>query len=100
MPGVSVVRKNEKLGVVVSDKGDKTIVVQVTRRGQHPFYKRTVTRRKKFHAHDEENAARVGDFVRIVESRPISKLKKWRLGEIVRRAVVVGEAAEPSESGE
>ena len=89
MAETSVVRKNEKMGVVVSDKGNKTIVVQVTRRTQHPFYKRVVTRRKKFHAHDEENAARVGDFVRIIESRPFSKQKKWRLGEIIRRAVVV-----------
>lgn len=82
-------RKNEKVGVVVSDKSAKTIVVQVTRRVQHPLYKRVVTRRSKFHAHDEQNEAHIGDFVRIVESRPISRLKKWRLGEIIRRAASV-----------
>jgi len=82
-------RKSEKVGVVVSDKGDKTIVVQVTRRVQHPLYKRVVTRRKKFHAHDADNAAQVGDFVRIIESRPLSRMKHWRLKEIIRQAVRV-----------
>ena len=82
-------RKSEKVGVVVADKSDKTIVVQVTRRVQHPLYKRVVTRRKKFHAHDADNAAHVGDFVRIVESRPLSRMKRWRLKEIVRQAVRV-----------
>ncbi len=82
-------RKSEKVGVVVSDKGDKTIVVQVTRRVQHPLYKRVVTKRKKFHAHDAENSANIGDFVRIIESRPISRLKRWQLKEIIRKAVQV-----------
>ncbi len=82
-------KKNEKVGHVVSSKMDKTVVVQVTRRVQHPLYKRVVTRRKKFHAHDEENVAQVGDLVRIEESRPISRTKKWRLGEIIRRKVRV-----------
>ena len=81
--------KNEKVGHVVSSKMDKTIVVQVTRRVQHPLYKRVITRRKKFHAHDEENQARTGDFVRIEECRPMSRTKKWRLGEIIRRGVTV-----------
>ena len=86
--------KAEKLGQVVSTKMAKTIVVQVTRRVQHPLYKRVVTKRKKFYAHDEENSAKIGDVVRIVESRPLSRLKRWRLAEIVRRAVQV--AVEPS----
>jgi small subunit ribosomal protein S17 len=81
--------KTEKLGLVVSNKMAKTIVVEVTRRVPHPIYKRIVTHRKKFYAHDEENTARVGDTVRIIEARPMSKLKRWTLGEIVRRAVQV-----------
>ena len=81
--------KNEQVGRVVSTKMNKTIVVQVTRRVQHRLYKRVVTRRKNFHAHDEENTARVGDTVRIEECRPLSRLKRWRLKEIVRRAVLV-----------
>ncbi len=82
--------KSRKVGQVVSAKMDKTIVVQVTRRVQHPLYKRVVTRRKKFHVHDEDNTARPGDIVRVVESRPLSRRKRWRLEEIVRRAVQVG----------
>jgi small subunit ribosomal protein S17 len=84
------VRKNEKIGTVVSAKMAKTIVVEVSRRVPHPIYKRIVTRRKKFYAHDEETSARVGDTVRIVEHRPLSKLKRWALGDIIRRAVQVG----------
>ncbi len=85
--------KNEKVGEVVSTKMQKTIVVEVIRRVPHPLYKRIVTRRKKFYAHDEENSARIGDVVRIIECRPMSRLKRWRLGEIIRRsalALVVG----------
>ena len=82
--------KAEKIGQVTSNKMAKTIVVQVTRRVQHPMYKRVVTKRKKFYAHDEENSAKVGDVVRITESRPLSRLKRWTLAEIVRRAVQVG----------
>lgn len=83
-------RKNTQVGHVVSTKMDKTIVVEVSRRVQHPLYKRVVNRRKKFHAHDEENQASVGDFVRIEECRPMSRLKRWRLGEILRRDVLAG----------
>lgn len=79
--------KTEKLGEVVSTKMAKTIVVQVTRRVPHPLYKRIVTKRNKFYAHDEESTAKVGDIVKIIESRPLSKLKRWVLGEVVRRAV-------------
>lgn len=64
-------------GVVVSDKGDKTVVVQVERRVMHPIYKKIIRRSKKFHAHDEQNQHKVGDVVRIQECRPISKLKRW-----------------------
>ncbi|HUJ49333.1 MAG TPA: 30S ribosomal protein S17 [Bryobacteraceae bacterium] len=81
--------KNEKIGSVVANKMAKTIVVEVTRRVPHPVYKRIVTKRKKFYAHDEEATAQVGDVVRIIECRPMSKLKRWRLGEVVRRAVQV-----------
>lgn len=86
--------KNEKVGQVVSAKMQKTIVVEVTRRVSHPVYKRIINKRGKFYAHDEQQAAKVGDVVRIVECRPMSKLKRWRLGEVLRKAVQV--AVEPS----
>jgi small subunit ribosomal protein S17 len=85
--------KNEKIGQVVSAKMQKTIVVEVTRRVSHPAYKRIISKRKKFYAHDEQQAAKVGDVVRIVECRPMSKLKRWQLGEVLRKAVQV--AVEP-----
>jgi len=75
-------------GVVVSDKTDKTIVVQVERRFTHPMMKKTVRRSKKYHAHDEANAARIGDIVRIQECRPRSRLKSWELVEKVGAANV------------
>jgi len=87
--------KNEKVGQVVSTKMTKTIVVEVSRRVPHPVYKRIVSKRKKFYAHDEEGAAKLGDVVRIVECRPLSALKRWNLVEVVRRAPQVG--AQPSE---
>jgi len=86
--------KNEKVGQVVSAKMQKTIVVEVTRRVPHPLYKRIINKRSKFYAHDEERTAQVGDIVRIIECRPLSKLKRWRLGEVIRKAVQV--AVEPS----
>src|SRR6266567_707099 len=92
--GAPMGHKNEKVGEVVSSRMQKTIVVEVTRRVSHPVYKRIINKRKKFYAHDEDGAAKVGDVVRIVECRPISKLKRWRLGEIVRKAVQVGAAPE------
>jgi small subunit ribosomal protein S17 len=85
----AITRKNQKIGEVISTRMAKTIVVQVTRRVSHGVYQRVVTRRKKFYAHDEEGVARTGDVVRIVESRPLSRLKKWQLAEVVRRAVQV-----------
>ncbi len=87
--------KNEKVGEVVSTKMRKTIVVAVSRRVPHPLYKRIVKKRKKFYAHDEEGTAKMGDVVRIIECRPLSKLKRWRLGDIVRRAPQV--AAQPKD---
>ncbi len=82
--------KNEQVGEVISTKMAKTIVVEVTRRVPHPMYKRIVNKRKKFYAHDEEQTAKVGDVVRIIESRPLSRLKRWRLGTVLRKAVQVG----------
>jgi small subunit ribosomal protein S17 len=77
---------------VVSDKMDKTIVVRVERRLQHPRFKKVITRYKKFYAHDEERPARLGDRVRIQETRPLSKTKSWRLVEVVNRAASVTRA--------
>lgn len=82
--------KNEKVGEVISTKMSKTVVVEVTRRVPHPLYKRIVTKRKKFYVHDEQETAKPGDFVRIIECRPISRLKRWTLATILRRAVQVG----------
>jgi len=82
--------KNEKVGQVVSTKMKKTIVVEVSRRVPHPLYKRIIAKRKKFYAHDEQGQARQGDVVRIVECRPLSKLKRWQLADIIRRAPQVG----------
>lgn len=81
--------KNSKTGEVVSTKMAKTIVVEVTRRVPHPLYKRIISRRKKFYAHDETGDAKLGDVVRIIESRPLSKLKRWSLETVIRRAVQV-----------
>ena len=78
--------RQERRGVVVSDKADKTIVVKVDVTKLHPRYKKVVRRSVKFHAHDETNQAGIGDIVRIVETRPLSKTKCWRLAEIVEKA--------------
>jgi small subunit ribosomal protein S17 len=88
-------RRNEKVGHVVSTKMAKTIVVEVSRRVPHPLYQRIVTKRKKFYAHDEEGRANLGDRVRIVETRPLSRLKHWRLEEVIWRAQQV--KIEPAE---
>ena len=81
----------ELIGTVVSNKMQKTIVVEVTRKKAHPMYKRVIAIRKKFYAHDEKNEAHSGDVVRIEESRPLSKLKRWALKEIVRKTALVPE---------
>jgi len=79
-------RRQERQGTVVSDRGDKTIVVKVDTIKAHPRYKKVVRRSKKFHAHDEQNQAKIGDVVKIIETRPISKTKNWRLAEILEVA--------------
>jgi len=73
-----------RTGLVTSKSGDKSIVVQVERRMQHPLYGKTVRQSKKYHAHDQNNEAAVGDTVRIAETRPYSKMKRWRLLEVVK----------------
>jgi small subunit ribosomal protein S17 len=78
--------RKTRVGTVVSDRMNKSIVVAVERRTAHPIYGKQVARTKKLHAHDEENQARIGDTVRIEETRPLSKTKRWRLVEIVTRA--------------
>jgi small subunit ribosomal protein S17 len=78
--------RKTRVGVVVSDKPQKTVVVAVERRVTHPLYGKQVVRTKKYYAHDEENSAKQGDVVRIAETRPLSKTKRWRLVEIVEQA--------------
>ena len=78
--------RKSRTGLVVSDKMDKTVVVAIERRVPHPIYGKMITRTKRLKAHDEENSAKVGDTVRIVETRPLSKDKRWRLVEIIDRA--------------
>lgn len=75
-----------RVGTVVSDKMDKTVVVAVERRVAHPLYGKMVVRTRKYHAHDEENTARQGDVVRIMETRPLSRTKRWRVLEVIERA--------------
>jgi small subunit ribosomal protein S17 len=79
-------RRKTRVGVVVSDARDKTVTVEVRDSKRHPKYGKTVPVRKRFHAHDEANDAHVGDTVRIVETRPLSKSKHWRVAEVVERA--------------
>ncbi|MCD6521464.1 30S ribosomal protein S17 [Candidatus Calescamantes bacterium] len=76
--------KKTLIGRVVSDKMDKTVVVLVERKVAHPLYKKIITKRKKFYAHDPENKAKEGDWVKIEESRPLSKLKRWVVKEILK----------------
>ena len=79
-------RRKERVGMVVSDRSEKTVTVAVETLVRHPLYKKRVRRSKKFLAHDEANEARVGDTVRIIETRPLSARKRWRLANIVSRA--------------
>ncbi len=78
--------RKTRIGVVVSDSMDKTVTVEVTRRMKHPKYGKFISRRKKYLVHDEQNDAHVGDTVRIMETRPLSRRKRWRLVEIIERA--------------
>lgn len=83
---MSLENKMIRSGVVVSNKADKTVVVKVERKFQHPLYSRTVKQTAKFMAHDESNACQIGDVVKIVESRPLSKRKRWMVVEITQKA--------------
>ncbi len=78
-----------KIGVVVSDAMDKSVIVRVDRLAKHPLYKKYVRKRAKFMAHDEENTCDVGDTVEIVESRPLSKMKRWRIRRIINKAAAI-----------
>ena len=82
-------RRKEVIGNVVSNRMNKTIVVQVIRRKAHPLYIRVISTAKKFYAHDEKSEAKVGDRVRIEETRPLSKTKRWRLVEVVKKSAGV-----------
>ena len=86
-------RRSTKIGQVTSTKMSKTIVVEVIMKKAHPLYKRVIAKNKKFYAHDESNQAHVGDVVRLEETRPLSKLKRWKLKDIIRKAALVPEAA-------
>ncbi len=86
-------RRKEVIGNVVSNRMSKTIVVQVVRRKSHPLYTRVISKAKKFYAHDEKNEAHIGDVVRLEETRPLSKLKRWRLKEVVRKTALVPEVS-------
>ncbi len=85
-PQASVAARKTRQGVVVSDARDKTITVELSTARAHPVYKKTVRRTSKLHAHDERNEAGLGDLVRVVECRPLSRQKRWRLVEIIERA--------------
>ena len=86
-------KRKERVGQVISNKMAKTIVVRTKRRFSHPRFKKIVTAYKKFYAHDEKSEAKIGDTVRIEETRPLSKLKRWRLVEVVVRGAREQEAA-------
>jgi small subunit ribosomal protein S17 len=86
-------RRKVVVGEVVSNRMKKTIVVEVVRKKAHPFYGRVISKGKKFYAHDEKNEAHIGDVVRLEETRPLSKLKRWRLKEVVRKTALVPEVA-------
>ena len=86
-------RRKVRVGIVVSNKMDKTVVVKVTRHAEHPLYGKRIVKAKKYVAHDEENTCGVGDQIRIRETRPLSKTKRWELVEIVRKAPVLGSEA-------
>jgi small subunit ribosomal protein S17 len=85
-PGDRSMRRKTRDGMVVSTKMDKTVVVEVTERSRHPQYSKTVQRRTRYYAHDEDNTLNDGDRVRIVETRPLSAKKRWRLLEVLERA--------------
>ena len=90
-------RRKELIGQVTSNRMNKTIVVQVIRKRAHPLYIRVISKAKKFYAHDEKNEAHIGDVVKLEETRPMSKLKRWKLKEIVRKTARVPEVATAAE---
>jgi len=94
MAETRVNRRKVRVGVVVSNKMDKTVVVRVTREFRHPVYGKRVKLSKKYMAHDENNQCQVGDVVRIMETRPLSKRKRWRVVEIIEKAKKLGESEE------
>ncbi len=93
-------RRKVRVGVVVSDKMDKTVVVRVTREFRHPLYGKRVKKSKKYMAHDELNQCSVGDVVKIMETRPLSRHKRWRVVEIIEKAKKLGEEAPATESSQ
>ena len=84
--GVERSARKTRVGIITSDRGDKTVVIQVERRVAHPLYGKQMKKTTRLHAHDEKNEYRVGDTVRIVETRPLSKLKRWRVSELIERS--------------
>jgi small subunit ribosomal protein S17 len=98
-PEKKIARHKELIGKVVSNKMKKTIVVEVTRKKAHPLYGRVISIRKKFYAHDENNEAHIGDFVRLEETRPLSKLKRWQLKDILKKTAIVPEIVTDPETG-
>jgi small subunit ribosomal protein S17 len=92
-PAVTRAHRKERVGEVIANKMTKTIIVRVERRFPHPKFKKVVTGYKKFYAHDEKSEAKVGDRVRIQETRPLSKTKRWRLVEVVERGTEVAPVA-------
>ncbi len=90
--------RKEQIGYVVSDKMNKTIVVRVDRRVRHPKFEKVLTLASRFYAHDEKNAAKVGDRVRIQETRPLSRLKRWRLVEVIKKGAEKVSTEEPLQS--
>jgi len=86
MPNNERNNRKERIGVVVSDKMDKTITVKISRVTNHPVYKKKMLKQNKLKAHDEKKTAKIGDTVRIVETRPLSKTKRWRLVEVITKA--------------
>ncbi|ABV33154.1 MULTISPECIES: 30S ribosomal protein S17 [Pseudothermotoga] len=92
--------KKRLTGVVVSNKMDKTVVVEVTRKLEHPVYKKYIQRSKKYYAHDEKNECKAGDTVLIEETRPLSKMKRWRVVEVLKREVIAEETLNTKESEE
>ncbi len=84
-------RRKTRIGEVVSDKMAKTVVVAVTRVLRHPEYEKVIRKHKKYYAHDEKQVAKIGDTVKIIETSPVSKLKRWRVSEVLKKAVIEGQ---------